>query len=143
MFNGFDPTSFWEKIFWNIFFQASNFQQIQGKSKEDKSELKEGKSQTPQKKGKKNEKIEDEDLPKAKKEKKTEEPAAASGRKRKDNISGAKSPPPKKGKKTETKRPKEIDADAAFVMSATDDEEMVEEMETEDPNETRKTRKFC
>ena len=107
-----------------------------GKSKEDKSELKEGKSQTPQKKGKKNEKIEDEDLPKAKKEKKTEEPPAASGRKRKENISGAKSPPPKKGKKTETKRSKEIDADAAFVMSATDDEEMVEEMETEDPNET-------
>ena len=133
--------SFWEKIFLEHFFQASNFQQTQGKSKEDKSELKEGKSQIPQKKGKKNEKIEDEDLPKAKKEKKTEEPPAASGRKRKENISAEKkTPPPKKGKKTETKRPKEIDADAAFVMSATDDEEMVEEMETDDPNETRKTR---
>ena len=131
-----------EDFCWNIFSQASNLKQIQGKSKEDKSELKEGKSQTPQKKGKKNEKIEDEDLPKAKKEKKTEEPPAAP-RKRKENISAAKSPPPKKGKKTETKRSKEIDADAAFVMSATDDEEMVEEMETEDPNETRKTRKFC
>ncbi len=114
-----------------------------GKSKEDKSddksELKEASSKTPQKKGKKNEKIEDEDLPKAKKEKKMEVPSPA-GRKRKEVTKPptAKAPPPKKGKKTETKRTKEIDADAAFVMSASDDEEMVEEMETEDPNEAQK-----